>query len=131
MAIKFAPKRGAILMCDFGRANVPPEMNKVRPVVVVSLTRFNHRHGTSAGHCTVAPFSATEPDPSSADVFIPSGRYWSLTKDSWVRCRMISTVSHERLDLVLRGGRRIPNEFMNADDLALVETAARQVLGIR
>jgi hypothetical protein len=43
---------------------------------------------------------------------------------------MISTVSHERLDLVLRGGRRLPNEFMDAADLALVELAAKKVLGI-
>ena len=39
MAIKFYPRQGTLLMCDFNTGFRVPEMVKVRPVVVVSRTR--------------------------------------------------------------------------------------------
>ena len=57
MALLFSPKPGMILMCDY-RGSIPPEMPKVRPVLVVSPT-FKNRPNLSA----VVPLSTTVPDP--------------------------------------------------------------------
>lgn len=131
MAITFAPKRGAILMCDFDMACVPPEMRKVRQVVVVSPDGMNHRHGRVAGTCTVVPFTTVRPGTIGPDdVFIPSRSYWSLPKDSWARAKMVATVSHDRLDLVLRNGRRHPTEFISQLHLGAIEVALKHALGI-
>jgi uncharacterized protein YifN (PemK superfamily) len=118
-------------MCDFERAFVAPEMRKVRQVVVLSITRMNHRHADQYGVCTVVPVSSVPPDsPGPEDVLIPQYRYWSFTKESWIKCSMIANVSHARLDLVLRNGRRHPSEFLIAEDMATVEKAVSHVLGL-
>lgn len=128
MAITFIPKRGAILMCDFDMAFVPPEMIKFRQAVVLSVQGMNHRHGTGPGLCTVIPFSTVPPaTPGIDDIFFPAGRYRSLKKDSWAKCRMVCTMSHDRLDLV-RGLRR--TEFLAPHDMVDIETAVSYVLGI-
>jgi uncharacterized protein YifN (PemK superfamily) len=57
--ITFTPKR--ILMCNFDMATVPPEMRKVRCLVVVSPRSYNHPIGHGPGKCIVVPFSATGP----------------------------------------------------------------------
>ena len=106
-------------------------MNKMRQAIVVSRYEMNHRHARAPGLCSVVPASATRPNSvGSEDVFIPAGKYWSLPKDSWVKCKMISTISHDRLELLLRYGRRHPTEFLQDDDMANVETAIGFVLGI-
>jgi uncharacterized protein YifN (PemK superfamily) len=131
LAITFAPRRGAILLCDFDMACVPPEMNKRRQVIVVSRREMNHRHAKAAGLCTVVPVSATQPASlGPEDVFLPAGRYWSFSRDSWIKCRVLCTLSHDRLDLLLRFGRRHPSEFLLDDDMAKVETAIRTVLSV-
>lgn len=131
MAIYFAPKRGAILICDFDMARVPPEMDKPRQVVVVSETALNHRHAKAAGTCVVVPFSTVPPhSDGDEEVFIGSGSYWSLPEDSWARCKLVDTVSHDRLDLLLRHGRRIPSEFMSPADMTRIEDGIRAALGI-
>ena len=131
MAINFAPRRGAILLCDFARARVHPEMDKRRQAIVVSTTAVNHRHGAFAGHCTVVPTTSQVPQTiGPEDVLLPVGKYWSFTVDSWVRCKMITTVSHDRLDLLLRNGRPSRTEFVDEVDLARILTALRHVLAI-
>lgn len=131
MAIYFAPKRGAILICDFDMARVPPEMDKKRQVLVVSKTELNHRHGKAAGTCVVVPFSTVPPNSESDDdVFFKAGTYWSLTEDCWARCKLADTVSHDRLDLVLMNGQRRSSEFMSNDDLIRIEQGLKVVLGI-
>lgn len=55
------------------------------------------------------------------DVEFPLGSYWSLTARCWPKCAMISTVSHSRLDLVLRNGKRHRSEFVSALDMSRVE----------
>jgi len=95
MPINFAPRRGAILMCDFGRdrldpaapawvrpLGIPPEIHKVRRAVVVSGDAFNARQRGMAGLCTVVPLRATATVPASpAQVLIPIGRYRAVTKE--------------------------------------------------
>jgi len=55
MSIPFVPNAGTVLMCDFS-GFVPPEMTKVRHVVVISprSRRTNLQNGT----CLVVPFRA-------------------------------------------------------------------------
>jgi hypothetical protein len=73
--------------------------------------------------------SATRPESlGPEDVFLPAGNYWSLGRDSWIKCKMICTVSHDRLALLLRRGRRHPTEFLQEADLKRVEKAIRTVL---
>lgn len=129
MAITFAPRRGAILMCNFEMARVHPEMPKVRPVVVVSDSALNHRHARAAGVCVVVPFTSVPPDSDGDDeVIFVSGSYWTLPEDSWARCKLITTVSHDRLDLALRNNRRHPSEFMSDEDLDRVMAGVKAAL---
>jgi uncharacterized protein YifN (PemK superfamily) len=131
MPISFAPQRGAILLCDFDLGTcVPPEIIKKRQVLVISDTAFNHRHGLNAGLCTVVPFSASTQTPGRCDVFFPAGSYWSLGRDCWAQCKAIATVSHDRLDLLWRNGRRRPSEFLRAGDMERVEKAIRIALNL-
>ncbi|MBI3503996.1 MAG: type II toxin-antitoxin system PemK/MazF family toxin [Proteobacteria bacterium] len=131
MAIAFAPKRGAILLCDFDAARISPEIDKRRQVIVVSGTTLNHRHGTASGLCTVVPTSSKAPNTVGREDFkIPVGKYWSFTVDSWVRCKLITTVSHSRLDLLLRGGRPATSEFLDDADMQRIVSGLRHTLAI-
>jgi uncharacterized protein YifN (PemK superfamily) len=131
MAITFQPKRGAIVLCDFSRARVHPEMDKKRQAIVFSITELNHRHGRAAGHCTVIPTSSQEPQTKGPeDILISVGKYWSFSEDSWVRTKLIATVSHDRLELLLRHGRRHTSEYMDDYDMERIEKAVRHVLGL-
>ena len=131
MAVTFTPQRGAILMCDFERAFVPPEMPKMRQAIVISIKDMNHRYAKAAGICTLVPVSSKRPkDQGPEDVLIPLGKYWSFSLDSWAKCSMICCMSHERLDLVLRGGRRHPSEFLDEADMQRISAAVRHVLDL-
>jgi uncharacterized protein YifN (PemK superfamily) len=144
MGITFAPRRGAILMCDFGPdpsesstypVNAPPlsmspEIRKLRRVVVVSTNALNHPHGREPGLCSVVPFSATRPGKVGPwDIFIPAGSYRSLTVDVWAKCASTAQVSHGRLDRVL-AGRTYVQENMTAPDLALIDGGIRAALNL-
>lgn len=131
MSINFAPKRGAILMCDFDMAYVDPEMRKIRQALVVSIKGNNHRHALLPGTCTVIPFSTVRPSSVSLDdIHVLKGAYWSLSEECWLRCKMITTVSHSRLSLVVRNHRRHPSEFVSDAFLEKVEAGLRFALGL-
>lgn len=144
MPITFAPRRGAILMCDFGPdPNEPtsypvwgpplstwPEIWKLRRVVVVSPDSLNHRHGTGAGLCVVVPFSATKPKSTSPhDVFFMARSYRSLTKDVWASCASPIRVSHNRLDRPY-GTKGYKTEFLSALDLVRISDGLRAAFGL-
>ena len=88
MAINFVPERGRILMCDYARARVPPEMDKIRRCVVISPRSYNARHGQNPGRCLVVPFSGTDPGrhTTPADVPFDGETYECLTVDTWAIC---------------------------------------------
>ena len=119
-----------ILMCNFDMATVPPEMRKVRRVVVVSPKSYNKRPSmTVPGKCIVVPFSATPSYvPRPSHVSISQGSYKSLSKPVWAICEMVSHVSHARLDRVAHGSGFL-SETMAPTDLALIEDALRHALG--
>lgn len=54
MSLRFPPKLGTIVICDYSTGFCPPEMVKHRLAIVVS-PRLPHRDGL----CTVVPLSAT------------------------------------------------------------------------
>ncbi|PZM17107.1 type II toxin-antitoxin system PemK/MazF family toxin [Rhizobium tubonense] len=131
LLITFSPTRGLILMCNFDMATVPPEMRKIRRVVVVSPKSYNKRKSMSVpGKCIVVPFSASQPRTQLAShVAIADKSYDSLTKQVWAICEMVTHVSHARLDRVA-SGRKFLSESMNANDLARIEDALRHSLGL-
>lgn len=106
MAIKFHPKPGQILLCDFSQGFKEPEMVKAgRPVVVLTKALVGR-----SGLVTVAALSTVKPNPvRSFHLEIPS-KYLPMTKrfqnnSSWLKGDMIYTVGFHRLDLIRLGTR--------------------------
>lgn len=102
----FTPKTGHVLMCDFERGFVPPEMVKIRPVVVISRTETHGRR-----LCTVVPLSTTSPEPVLAWHTLLTQNPLPGTPPGtavWAKCDMLYTVSFDRLDKPHRktGGKR-------------------------
>lgn len=113
--LKFQPKPGSIIYCDY-RGFIAPEMVKKRPVIVIS----KHKHNSRL--LGVVPISTTEPvpaleyhiqmDPVFCEINLSSEK-------SWVKCDMVNVVSLERLNLVRNkhsGQRDTPNvgvDFLN------------------
>lgn len=106
MAIKFHPRVGQILLCDFSVGFKEPEMVKSkRPVLVVAPNR--------ADLVTVIALSTREPAPLLPCHYkIPKksmpqlGRFQE--KDTWLKGDMIYTVGFHRLDLI-RLNKKDPN----------------------
>lgn len=139
MAIQFIPAPGMVLMCDFGPViadikppglmvgplSVPPEMTKVRFVVI--LTQSVSRVGT----CIVVPLSTKRPNPVKAHHHcIVQGTYRFLggAEDSWVKADMLSAVSTQRLDRVLDNGR-YTSPSLSTEDFATVRKCVSVSLG--
>lgn len=96
MPINFNPVAGTILICDFS-GSIPPEMNKRRPVVVLSPA-FKGRYKLA----TVAALSTTDPDPIASYHFrfalnpplpMPFDK-----PQMWVKGDMVFSASYDRLD---------------------------------
>lgn len=121
LAFYHHPKQGEILVCDFTRGFVAPEMQKVRKVVVISPTATHKRR-----LCTVLPISATQPEHEEEWHYLlkknplPSDGYRQL----WVKCDMIYTVSFDRLDKphskTRNGGRQYFVPRLDDEELAAV-----------
>lgn len=125
----FNVKTGHILICDFERGFVPPEMVKCRPVVVISKSSTHHRR-----LCTVIPLSTTEPWPIE-HWHVPLSHdplpHMSKGRVVWAKCDMIYTVSFERLDRPHRktGGKRdYLSVKVSAYDLAAIFNGVRSYL---
>jgi uncharacterized protein YifN (PemK superfamily) len=107
MAIKYAPPKGSIIICEFDRYALRPEMQKRRPVVVLS--------SISPGLCLVVPLSTTEPDPQEAWHYLLNTPdplpYPFNSKTHWVKGDMVFPASFERLTLPFvekdKNGKRI------------------------
>lgn len=102
MSLYYLPSQGDVLVCDFTRGFVAPEMVKVRKVVVISqLSRHRRRL------CTVVPISATAPDVHQDwhHILYQNPIPSDGLKQLWVKCDMIYTVSFDRLDKTHRRTR--------------------------
>ena len=108
-------------MCDFRTGFKPPEMVKMRPVVVVS--------GKRTGVCTVVPLSATalQPiEPWHHQLSPESSPMPFRSKATWTKCDVVTTVFLERLDRVqagrdAAGKRQSVAHKVNAADLRAIE----------
>jgi len=89
MAFSYQPKPSKILMCDF-RGYIIPEINKIRPVVIISAHPYNKKL------VTVIPLSTTEPLP------LLNHHYEFISpldpqKKCWAKCDLVYSISIERL----------------------------------
>jgi len=101
VAIKFHPKVGQILLCDFSVGFKAPEMLKSnRPVLVVSPPISGR-----SGLVTILALSTSTPSPVMPYHYkIPKNSMPQLgrfqEKDTWLKADMIYTVGFHRLDLI-------------------------------
>ena len=126
MPITFTPQQGMVLMCDFSSGSVPPEINKVRHVIVVSPRRRKH-----SGSCTVVPLSTVAPNPIEPYHYRIEANEYSFLKrntDSWVKADLVMHVSFQRLDRVLDNGRHT-SPSLSAEDFRAVQRAVWEGLG--
>ena len=101
MPIKYNPKKGQILMCDFTQGFKEPEMVKKRPIVVL-------KPSSRRKLVTVIPLSTVEPHcVQNFHMVVPNKELpntaWFKNKESWLKGDMIYTVGWERLSLVKIG----------------------------
>jgi uncharacterized protein YifN (PemK superfamily) len=128
MAITFSPEPGAVLMCDFSVGAVPPEMTKIRHVVVISPRR---RRGSGSGSCIVVPFSTGAPNPVERYHYcIQANTYDFFKKDTavWAKGDMVNHVSFQRLDRVLVNGKHTATS-LNPEDLRIIQQLVWEALG--
>jgi mRNA interferase MazF len=125
MAISFIPKAGMVLICDF-RSNVPPEIMKVRPVVVISPMRIYR-----AGLCTVVPLSAKRPCPiCHYHHLLPSNPIPGPPREIWAKCDLVTSVSLTRLDRVQIGRGKHVIGHVGETDLHAIRRKAALSFGI-
>jgi len=102
MALKYHPRTGTIVICDYNSGFVPPEMIKRRPAIVVS-PQFKKRDGL----CTIIPFSTTPPEPIMPYHYLlrlnPTLPPPYNKSEQWVKADMLATVSFKRLTLPFEG----------------------------
>ncbi|MGB1091412.1 MAG: type II toxin-antitoxin system PemK/MazF family toxin [Oceanobacter sp.] len=131
--INFHPKKGTVLTCDFSTGFQPPEMVKVRPVVVITPQLPGR-----VNLCTVVPISSVEPvpmqlfhhemDPNSLTPKLAATRCWA-------KCDMLYSVSLKRLDRVrekdANGKRVYLMGTVTSEDMTAIEIAILNGLGLR
>lgn len=127
MPLTFHPDPGAIVMCDFTTGFRPPEMVKLRPVVVISPRRRRTQLAT------VVPLSSTQPVPLEPWHFqLPPGAYPPARGPMWAKCDVLATVALDRLDRVKvrdAAGRRTYQVFhLDAAAVLAVQVAVKAAL---
>lgn len=126
MPLKFYPRQGAILMADLSDFN-EPEMNKVRPIIVVS-PRLPYRSEI----VSFVPISTTPPKHALPFVVKLSRNYNPLeaaTVATWAKCDMLLNLSMARLNGFKVGRRRWVLPEASPDDLEAVRQGILYGLG--
>ena len=119
MGLKFQPKPGMVLICDF-RGFEEPEMVKRRPVVVLAANRDNARL------VTVIPLSRTRPWRHRVWHYqlLQQLKPLDTERGIWAKCDLLYTVSTTRLDLVhIERGRYGPLRMKSTDFVAIHQAA--------
>ena len=96
MAITFVPSAGDVLMCDFNGFK-PPEMIKVRPVLILSP---RSRRAVPDTYIVVST-STTPPAPVEGWHYqLKRGSYACFDQNVaiWAKCNMVTCVAAHRLD---------------------------------
>lgn len=124
----YFPHRGQILICDYSRGFVPPEMVKMRLAVVVSAA-----NASGGLVLRLAPFHHyARPSPGLARTAtrqqVP-GWGWHLR---WAKCDMLAPVAFARLDMPHTkrpgGGRQYHRIFLEQAVLAAVVDGVNQYI---
>jgi uncharacterized protein YifN (PemK superfamily) len=135
MSIKYPPKIGSILLCDYSLGGFrEPEMVKRRPAIVVS-PKLNHRNGL----CAVVPLSTSAPVHTVSYVVelelptAPPAPFDSVSV--FAKCDMLSTVCFERLDMFRTGRdqygkRKYLDLRISSEQMDEIHIAIKVALGI-
>lgn len=117
------------MICDYSTGFRPPEMVKVRPVVVISPRRRGSQLVTVVPISSVAPL-LVEP----WHYLLPDGAYPPARGPMWVKADLIATVALARLDRVKvkgPGGTRGYHVFrLTAADMRAIGAAVKAALGL-
>nr|WP_321980161.1 type II toxin-antitoxin system PemK/MazF family toxin [uncultured Cohaesibacter sp.] len=127
MALRFFPKAGQILICDF-KGFTPPEMVKCRPVMIIS-PKLPYRSEIA----TVVPISTTEPKHGLPFVVKLSKNYHPQENDTypcWAKCDMVMNIAINRLDGFKIGRRKYVLPEASAEDLKAVQLGVLHGLGL-
>ena len=124
MAITFFPKAGMVLMCDFNGC-VEPEINKVRPVVIVSPNNLNR-----PGMCTIVPLSTTAPDPVRNYHYKLRTNPLGTENDAWAKCDLVMSVSFLRLDRIKLGRGKYVTANISMDQVREIRQCAALSFGL-
>lgn len=127
MAITFFPRPGQILVCDFSDFKMP-EINKIRPVIVVS-PRLPHRSEIVA----VVPISTTAPLHEFPFVVRLSRNYHPGEEDylpCWAKCDMVMNIARRRLNGFKVGRRRWATPRASDEDVMAVRNGIIHGLGM-
>lgn len=123
--LKFQPKAGSVVYCDYSGC-VKPEMVKRRPVIIVA----KHKHHPKLVY--VVPISATDPVPvynyhlSMKSLFC--NQYLGARK-SWVKCDMLNIISINRLSKFgSQNGGYIP--YIDEDFLSKIKEGVKNATGM-
>jgi uncharacterized protein YifN (PemK superfamily) len=128
MSITFVPHPGEVLMCDFSTGFKPPEMVKVRRVVVLSPRNRVRFPGTYI----VVPVSKTTPSPPQGChcEFKPRAYgFFDPVESVWAKADMIVSVAAHRLER-LRINGRFTSVRIREGDLMRVRNAVLHALGM-
>jgi mRNA interferase MazF len=126
--IQFHPRAGQILVCDFSGFQ-PPEMNKVRPIIVVS-PKLPHRSDI----VSVVPLSTTAPIHNLPFVVRLSKNYHPDETDDlpcWAKCDMLMNIGIWRLSGFKIGRRKWDLPQASGDDLKAVRHGILCGLGLQ
>ena len=134
MAIREHPELGAVLMCDFNAGFRVPEMDKRRPVVILS-PKIKSRHHL----CTVVSLSTDPPDPvmpyhRQIDIRPRLPRPWQ-SDGVWIKGDMVNAVGFHRLDFIRLGkdrdGKRIYlYEPLSEENLKIIRECVLRAMGM-
>jgi len=134
MPLKYHPKTGTIVICDYNTGFAPPEMTKRRLAIVVS-PQFKKRNNL----CTVVPFSTTPPNP-----VMPYHYLLHLSQtlpppynsaEQWVKADMLATVSFSRLSLPssgkgVGGNRQYIKQVVTGHDYKSIQRCILNAIGL-
>ena len=127
MPISFHPRAGKMFMCDFSGFQ-PPEMVKVRPVVVIS-PKLPFRSEI----VTIVPISLTAPRHDLPFVYKLSKNYHPLEPNDLAccaKCDMVMNLGRNCLDGFKIGRRQWVIPDMLPHDLARIRAAVCHGLGM-
>lgn len=125
MALKFHPRPGTVLICDFSGFR-EPEMVKARPIVVVSPTYIRR-----TGLYSVVPLSTTPPVPVCQYHYKFSAcPVPGMTGETWAKCDMVVSVSEDRLDRVKLSRGKYGHGNITKEELDAIRACIKFALGI-